>query len=173
MTAREAPMCQQLFLPQFLNAAFERMMSDLHAHLTAHGYDDMRPTHFMNVFRFMDCDGTRPAELARRAGMTPQAMGELVSQLEKRGYVKRVADPGDGRSRTVVWAERGQAAADVANAFFEELDHDWATAVGQDDLNSMKQALRVLVAQPPRQSPPPWPPTEGTMFADVRSAGKA
>jgi DNA-binding MarR family transcriptional regulator len=138
----------QGFLPQLLNGAFNGMMRQLHEHLTNSGYDDLRPTHFMNVFRFMDCDGTRPTELARRAGMTPQAMGDLVAHLEKRDYVKRVGHPTDGRVKVVVWAERGQAAADAANAFFRELEQRWAIDLGEDNLETLKQALSLLIHQP-------------------------
>src|SRR5690606_23391637 len=92
-------------LPQQIIRAFDLVIDDLYRHLLEAGYEDLRPTHCLNVFRFMDCDGTRPGALAARAGMTPQAMGELVTYLERHGYVRRVPDPSDGRGRVVVYAD--------------------------------------------------------------------
>ena len=157
MPEPQASSIEQLFLPQLLNTAFSQMMDRLQGYLVANGYDDLRPTHFMNVFRLMDCDGARPTELARRAGMTPQAMGELVTHLEKRGYVERVADPADGRVRIVVLAERGRAAAEVADAFFAELEDGWASVLGQEGLDQLKRSFTAVLEQPAAPAPPTTP----------------
>jgi DNA-binding MarR family transcriptional regulator len=142
------PAALEPFLPQLLNGTFTTMMGQLQEHLADCGYDDLRPTHFMNVLRFMDCGGTRPTDLARMAGMTPQAMGDLVAYLEERGYIKRVDHPADGRVRIVVWAERGEAAAADANEFFHALEQRWAADVGEDMLAHLKQTLTTLVQRP-------------------------
>ncbi|MET9022617.1 MarR family winged helix-turn-helix transcriptional regulator [Actinopolymorpha sp. NPDC004070] len=128
-------------LPQLIAQAFARLMDDLVRHLVESGYDDLRPTHCLNVFRFMDCGGTRPTTLARRAGMTPQAMGELVSYLERHDYVRRVPDPTDGRGRVVVYADRGMRAAEVATKYFADLESRWVDALGDDRLADVKSAL--------------------------------
>ena len=39
------------------------------------------------VFENLDRDGTRLTDLAARADMTHQSMGELIDTLEHRGYV--------------------------------------------------------------------------------------
>ena len=133
----------QPFLPQLLNEAFSQIMDGLHDHLMRTGHGLLRPTHFMNVFRFMDCDGTRPADLARRAGMTPQAMGELISFLEEHQYVQWAPDPADGRSRVVVWADQGLAAAQVAADYFAKLELEWAEKLGERQLQALKKSLLV------------------------------
>ena len=53
------------------------------------------------VFYNLDRDGTRLTELAARAGITHQSMGELVAALVDSGYLRRVPDPGDRRARLV------------------------------------------------------------------------
>src|SRR3954454_3914345 len=55
--------------------------------------------------------GSRLTDLAAQAQVTKQTAGELVDQLEKRGYVERVPDPRDGRARLVRLARRGLDAA--------------------------------------------------------------
>lgn len=152
----EASVTRKPFLPQMISQAFSQLMDDLLQHLIETGHADLRPTHCLNVFRFMDCDGTRPTTLARRAGMTPQAMSELVGYLEQRGYVKRVPDPTDGRGRVVVYADRGTHAAEIATSFFADKEARWGAVVGPDRLQDVKSALtEILGASPSHGAVPP------------------
>jgi DNA-binding MarR family transcriptional regulator len=144
VTESSAP--ADLFLPQQISLLFDRVMEDLHAHLMEAGFEDLRPTHVLNVLRLMDCDGTRPTVLARRAGMTPQAMSELVRSLEEGGYVRRVPDPVDRRGRVVVYADRGAAAAELATAFFADLEAGWDELVGAARLHDLKMALAEVLS---------------------------
>jgi len=142
----------QPFLPQMISQAFSQLMDDLLQHLVETGHADLRPTHCLNVFRFMDCDGTRPTTLARRAGITPQAMSELVGYLEQRDYVRRVPDPTDGRGRVVVYADRGTHAAEIATTFFADLEARWGAVVGPDRLQDVKSALAQILGVLPSHS---------------------
>lgn len=134
-----------MFLPQLISQVFDRLLDDLHRHLVESGYADLRPTHCLNVLRLMDCEGTRPTELARRAGMTPQAMSELVGYLEQHDYVQRVPDPVDRRGRVVVYADRGTAAATVATAFFADVESRWDDIVGTERFHDVKLALAEIL----------------------------
>jgi DNA-binding MarR family transcriptional regulator len=132
-----------------ITQAFSQLMDDLLQHLVETGHADLRPTHCLNVFRFMDCDGTRPTTLARRAGISPQAMSELVGYLEQRDYVRRVPDPTDGRGRIVVYADRGTSAAEIATSFFADLEARWGALVGPDRLQDVKAALTEILRAAP------------------------
>jgi len=60
-----------------------RLLADaLVARFQAAGYGDLRVAHG-SVFAFLPPGGTRLTELARRARMTKQSMGELVRELER------------------------------------------------------------------------------------------
>lgn len=77
----------------------------------------------MHITRHLTADGLRLTELARRAGMTKQAMGTLVTQCEAWGMVTREHDPRDGRARQVRFTAVGLAwvrAFDDATAQAEE-----------------------------------------------------
>ena len=145
----EASTTKQPFLPQMIGQTFNQLMDDLLQHLIETGHADLRPTHCLNVFRFMDCDGTRPTALARRAGITPQAMSELVGYLEQRDYVRRVPDPTDGRGRVVIYADRGTHAAEIATRFFADMEARWGALVGPDRLQEVKSALTEILAASP------------------------
>jgi DNA-binding MarR family transcriptional regulator len=66
-----------------------------------------KPSHSA-VFAQIRPEGSRLTELARGANMTPQAMGELVDELEDLGYVVRRPDPTDRRAKLIVLTDLGR-----------------------------------------------------------------
>lgn len=52
--------------------------------------------------------GFSSAQLARRSLITPQAMGKVVIELERRGYIKRPTTGSSGRARGIVLTRKGQ-----------------------------------------------------------------
>ena len=68
--------------------------------IQAAGHGTVRVSH-LAVMRNMDEGGTRITELARRAGMTKQAMGQLVREFQELGYIVLRPDPTDRRAKLV------------------------------------------------------------------------
>lgn len=66
-----------------------------------------KPSHSA-VFAQIRPEGNRLTDLARGANMTPQAMGELVDELESLGYVERRPDPTDRRAKLIVLTPLGR-----------------------------------------------------------------
>jgi DNA-binding MarR family transcriptional regulator len=63
----------------------------------------------VHVTRHLALEGSRLTELAHSAGMTKQAMGDLVDQCEAWGLVAREPDPVDARARRVRFTPNGLA----------------------------------------------------------------
>lgn len=106
-------------LGRMLHGAFRAFEVEVAEALAERDLDGLRPA-FGSVFAHVDPAGTQLAELARRAGMTKQAMAAIVSEMQDVGLVRRVDDPEDGRGRLVVVTAKGrrrlsQAARAVAN----------------------------------------------------------
>ena len=76
------------------------------SHLAAR--DQVGAAH-VHITRHLALEGSRLTELAARAGMTKQAMGDLVTQCEAWGLVVREADPHDARARRVRFTPTGLA----------------------------------------------------------------
>ena len=74
--------------------------------------------------------GTRLTVLAQRATMTPQAMGELVDDLERMGYVRRVPDRADRRAKLVVLTDRGRGSVEAALSAIETIEGDLLALLG-------------------------------------------
>ncbi len=106
----------------------------------AAGFPDLRPSHGP-VFAYLPPEGCRVTELAERARVTKQAMGYLVDYLEEHGYVERVPDPTDRRAQLVRRTERGWEFNRAARRLVQEIQDEWATLIGEEQ---MRQLLRIL-----------------------------
>jgi DNA-binding MarR family transcriptional regulator len=132
-------------LPALFGELKERAMEELHARLDAEGYPDIRPGHGC-VFRFIEVEGSRLTQLAGRAGMTKQAVGEVVADLERLGYLERVPDPEDGRAKIIRLSARGWDAQAAALRIFADIELRWARAVGDEQVAEVRKTIEAILA---------------------------
>jgi DNA-binding MarR family transcriptional regulator len=109
-------------------------------------FSDIRITHGC-VFGNIDPDGTRLTDLAERAFMTKQSVGEVVSDLEQRGYVERVPDPSDGRAKIIRLTGRGQEAMALGREIIDEIEQEWAERYGAAQVAALRDALEAITAE--------------------------
>lgn len=91
----------------------------------------------IHITRHLALGGSRLTELAASAGMSKQAMADLVNQCEAWGLVAREADPHDKRARRVVFTASGlqwlaafkHAVAQAEGEFRQAVGDDVATVV--------------------------------------------
>lgn len=105
----------------------------------------VRPAHSA-VFFHMEHEGIRLGRLAEKAQMTPQAMGELVDDLEDLGYLRRVPDPADRRAKLIVFTEQGEAALRIGYSTIDEVESRLAEMLGQDGLDHLNATLKHIIA---------------------------
>ena len=117
---------------------------DLHARLAEVGFPEMRPS-FGFVFRILRASAPTPSELAARLGVSKQAVGKVLDEMEARGFVARRADPHDRRARRVVLTEHGRAASDAAIRFSDEIEADLRGKVGLEQVATLRAALLAYV----------------------------
>ena len=98
------------------------------------------------MFGFLDDEGTRVSELARRAQITKQSMAELVAHLERHGYVERVPDPSDRRAKLVRATLRGKQVYAIAREFVAEVEQEWTERLGERKLRQLREILQELNA---------------------------
>ena len=115
----------------------------LNAGLRERGYPDVRLAHSA-LFAHIDPEGTRSSELAERAGMTKQGMGQLVADLETKGYIERVEDPGDGRARVVRLTKKGRRHVRDAREIIGEIEEAYARRLGDGRLETLRAILNDL-----------------------------
>ena len=91
----------------------------------------------IHITRHLALEGSRLTDLAARAGMSKQAMGDLVDQCEAWGLVMRAPDERDRRARAVRFTPTGlswlaafeQAVAQAEQEFRAEVGAEVATVV--------------------------------------------
>ena len=128
-----------------LRIPFQVVVERIQAGLVQAGFDDLSPAHFV-VFHHMRPEGVRATELAEQAQITKQSVGYLITYLEERGYVERVADPRDKRARLVQLTERGQALDATARGIVQQVEREWSEYLGTDRFAQLQQLLRDLIA---------------------------
>ncbi len=127
-----------------LMAEVKRAISDeLYARLGESGHGDLRPAHGC-VFGSLEEEGARLTALADRSGLTKQAVGEAVADLERLGYVERVPDPVDGRAKFIKLTERGVDATVVGRAILADIERRFAAEVGEERFEAFRDTLRRL-----------------------------
>jgi len=110
------------------------------AGLNTAGFADLRFPH-MAVLRYPGPDGERPSVLAERAGISKQAMNQLLGSLEELGYITRADDPREGRARIVRFTRRGHAAWAKILEILREIEREWIAELGAKDFAQLKALL--------------------------------
>jgi len=136
----------RLPLIQLLDVALGDFSGELAKRVEAAGYTDIRPGHGC-VFGTIDPEGSRLTDLAHRANMTKQSVGEATSDLEQRGYVERVPDPNDGRAKIIRLTERGREAHAIGSRLIDDLEREWAERYGEERVAALREALEEITAE--------------------------
>jgi DNA-binding MarR family transcriptional regulator len=101
----------------------------------------------LNVTRNLDIEGTRLTDLARRASMSKQAMGELVDQCAELGLVDRIADPTDRRARIVMFTPAGRKWLDAFRDAVDIAEQEMRAELGKATMEAILKGLAVYGAQ--------------------------
>lgn len=125
---------------RLLNNAVRRFEGRVLELMSESGHDGTRIAH-ISLTRNLDIEGTRLTELARRASMSKQAMGELVDQCEGLGLVSRMVDPSDRRARIVAFTPAGVAWLDAFRAAVDLAEDEMRRELGDDALEVLAAGL--------------------------------
>jgi DNA-binding MarR family transcriptional regulator len=104
----------------------------------------IRPAHTA-LFPHVDRQGTRLTELARRLGVTKQAVGQLVGDLEQMGVLERADDPLDGRAKLVRFTDRGLRALEHGLHILRGIELEIEARIGRRRMRELHQTLAELV----------------------------
>lgn len=136
-------------LGRLLLERFRWFDDGLRSRLTDHGL--VLTTAESMVFPYLDADGTRPAELARRLGITRQSAQTLIRSLEHKGQIELVDDPDDGRAKKVRLTAAGRRSVPVALETFARLESELSGRIGARNVAQLRRALEADWGDPPAQ----------------------
>jgi DNA-binding MarR family transcriptional regulator len=113
------------------NLAARQQVSAAHIHITRH----------------VGLGGSRLSELADSAGMSKQAMGDLVSQCEAWGLVQREADPRDGRAKVIRFTPMGLDWLHAFERAVQQAEAEWREQVGPDVATVLRLGLEIYAGE--------------------------
>ena len=140
-----------------LGMAFQLVVAEFVRRIDAEGYADLRPAHGA-VFQALRGPGATSTELAERLGVTKQAAGQMVADLEARGYLRRVDHPEGGRRRLVVLTGKAHEHLAVAGRVLHQLEGELSARVGEESLAQLRLALSQLIRELAGADLPPLRP---------------
>ncbi|MEO7641870.1 MAG: MarR family winged helix-turn-helix transcriptional regulator [Ramlibacter sp.] len=86
----------------------------------------------IQITRHLALQGSRLTELAERAGMTKQAMGDLVDQCAAWGLLLREPDPQDARARQLRFTPTGLAWLQAFKEAVAQAEAEFRAEIGND-----------------------------------------
>ena len=97
----------------------------------ARGRPDIKPAHNA-VFGTLTEGGARAADMAARAGMTRQSMGEVIRDLVDIGILEMAPDPKDGRAKIVRYTPEGKRFSSGGLRHLRDLEDRFEQEFGAD-----------------------------------------
>lgn len=89
-------------------------------------------------------DSTPQITLAKKAGISKQAIQQQLDELVTDGIVKRVPDPKDARKKCIVLTSQGINAQSIANKIKLEIENDYTKLIGEPQMIVLKVLLKKL-----------------------------
>jgi DNA-binding MarR family transcriptional regulator len=93
------------------------------------------------VFSHLDDGGTRPAEIARRSGISRQAVGQTIAQMRELGLVKLANDPSNRRARLVQPTAKGRKALERSGSGSQAAEKVLSRRIGAARVKALRDAL--------------------------------
>jgi DNA-binding MarR family transcriptional regulator len=134
---------EKILLRQLVRAT-RLMMDDTVARMRARGVVKMQPS-YPRLLGNLDTEGTSLSGLARRMGVTRQAVAQLVKEIEAAGFVERRPDPNDGRGVIIAFTPIGRHTLAMAVQVMGEIERDYASVIGEDGLEDLKTRLKAIL----------------------------
>jgi DNA-binding MarR family transcriptional regulator len=129
-----------------LGFAYQSFTELLREALVQQGFDDLGGA-YGYVFRTLVDEEPSQRELARSLGITDQGMAKIISEMVKRGYVERHADPTDSRVNRLRLGPRGRAALAAARQFHATFEKRLKHKVGPDAVAQLRELLEHVAAR--------------------------
>ena len=114
------------------------------AKLQQRGFTGLSLAH-TTLLPHLDLEGTRITTLAERAGITKQGIGQLVTDLERQGLVRRAPDPADGRATLVSFTDDGWAYLQTAHEVKMEMEAEYVSILGEEGFAELRSLLRKVI----------------------------
>lgn len=135
---------ESLALVRELSALEARMIGWLLTALHDEGFDTLTETQLVFLGE-LDCGVNHAAELARRLGVTRQAIHKSVRDLSALGWLETADHPELGNQRVILFTREGERLMACAREKFANLDRLLARDLEAGALTQLTQTLAKLL----------------------------
>lgn len=104
------------------------------------GYTEIQSSHNA-VFATLPSAGARAADMAARAGITRQSMGEVIRDMTRIGVLETIPDPDDRRAKIVRFTEYGHELAQGGKRHIMELEELFRDEFGDEDWETTRRVM--------------------------------
>lgn len=120
------------------------LRADMVRNAHAGGFTEIQPAHNA-VFGTLPAEGARAADMASRAGITRQSMGEVIRDMVGLGLLETVPDPADGRAKIVRFTDHGIGLAQKGFEHILDLEQNLRDTFGNDDVDAARRVLAGII----------------------------
>jgi len=131
-------------LISLVHQADRELQSDMVRHAHVRGWTDAKFAH-NSVFGTLSFEGARTADLAVRAGITRQSMGEIVRELVELGILEMAPDPTDRRAKLVTYTEAGRQEVAEGFSHIVDLEERMVVELGEEGYEQLRTGLEKIV----------------------------
>jgi DNA-binding MarR family transcriptional regulator len=143
IAGEDGRMAETQHLNRMLLEAFRAVDAQVDAALEARGASNLSPRH-ATALLLIDRSGVRLTDLAVRAGITKQAMMQVVNDLDRLRLVERSPDPNDARAKIVKLTARGERERAPAATGGRSTEQKLRRRLGADRYEALKGDLETL-----------------------------
>jgi DNA-binding MarR family transcriptional regulator len=111
--------------------AARALAADMVSGARERGYPEIRMAHNA-VFSTLGGEPARTSDMAARAGITKQSMGEVVRELVELGICQVETDPEDGRAKLVSYTDYGIEITQNGQRHMRDLERRLVKELGED-----------------------------------------
>ena len=139
---------RELPTPVLLRLAYDRLSESIFQGVLAAGFTDLGVRPMATPWNRSHWRMAYASRIWRKgAGMTAQAMGELVDDLEAKGYVERRGDPADRRAKRIYLTPKGQANAAAGHSATQAVEATLTQLLGSERYEQVRESLLRMLSR--------------------------
>ena len=128
---------------RYLMAVEQEFQRRLMTHCTEAGYQGLKLS-FAQLIPQITPQGTRVVDIARHNSVSKQAIGQLANEIEALGYIRRLPDPTDKRSKLIQLTKQGIDLIKDSTTFIADIEDEFVALIGEQQLKKLSGILATL-----------------------------
>ena len=97
------------------------------------------------MFATLPSEGARASDMANRAGITKQSMGEAIRDMVSLGLLEMSEDPTDRRAKLVTYTDAGLEVARDGRRHMYALEQQWKEKFGEEEYETAREVLEGII----------------------------